>query len=1233
MFRLAPLRPGLWLSFLVAVTLLLVGPATSAQVDTGAIVGVVSDSSGSRVPDATITVKEEATGIVHVVRSDSNGNYTLNPLKLGLYTLTVTHEGFKTLLREHIEVTIQSRLEVNPTLEVGAIAESVEVTSTSPILETQSPSIQQLVDTRTINDLPLNGRNASFLAQLSPGVTFAQSDSRGLGGSGSFTANGARRTQNNYLLDGMDNNSNIADLVNQGQYVVMPPPDALREFTVQTSNYSAEFGHSAGAVLNVSTKSGTNTFHGDLWEFLRNDLFDARDYFANPALRKPKFRQNQFGGALGGPLSIPHVYSGHNRTFFFVDYQGTRIVQGSTYVKTVPTLAERNSNFTNLNDLVTLQGGTRTDALGRTLRTGTVLDPTTTRAVTRGAVDPVTGLLGTTTGFARDPFYAGTLRGTTDFTSLAALPQLNQIPAGRLDPVAVNILKLYDSPTSAALLNNFTVSPTNTNFTDSGDARLDQQFSSRDSAFVRYSYVDTRQNYAPPFSGIADGSNSRPGTGETISQNAALSWTHILTQHLVNETRVGYSRVYDRRDQAFANQLGIPDSVGIPGVPQIAGNGGLPLMTFGSLANLGAPTTIPSDKASDVTQATENLSVDRGAHQIRGGFEFQHIVFPFLTPTQSRGSFAFSGIYTSVVNATDGSTDRAQFLLAPQVSPYARQFDYLGGANSVAASNFPPAFHPLRNYFGGYVQDAWRAAPTFTLTYGVRYEFLGVPAERDGRFGNFIPGQTGDTPDGLSHYYVPQNHLSELPQGFLNLLTANAVTLTPLGTNAIGQAQHTNVAPRLGFALQPSSRLSLRGGYGLFYQGNENHGLSVSPYIDYPFQVTSTYNGASAVQAIIADSVNHTSPEGTVGPISRGLANVPLTPGTVSLSSLSFQGEPINPKTTYSQAYDLQLQYQLSSSMIAFVGYVGSNARHMQTSIPTNTTSTIAPPATSLPSIAFFRTLATGGNYLGHIGSSNYNSLQFGAERRFRSGLAFLANMTYSKCMSDARDLLDNPIGGYRAPYVPGGGIGIDNTLCDVDTRLNVHASGTYELPFGSRRKYLQSGPAAWIVGGWSANWIFTAQKGVPISIPCPTTTASGLGCFAVKVPGVDPYAGPHNIRQYLNPAAFANPPAVAAGATGTLTNLGGPGGQVIGPPFRRFDFSIFRRFPFVRESYFEFRAEAFNLTNTPNFAQPGTLNFNNVQTGPDGATVSTGTFASITSTRNSPNDERQIQLSLKLYF
>ena len=1209
------------LSFVLLLVVLVFGTPAPAQVDTGAIVGTVMDTAGARIPGAMVRVTEEGTGVSSTATSGPDGSFILSPLKLGNYTLTAEKQGFKVSVQRHIEVTIQSRLEVNPKLEVGAVSESVQVNSTAPILETQTSSLQQLVDTQAINDLPLNRRNATFLAQLSAGVTFAQNDTRGLQASGSFTANGFGRTENDYLLDGMDNNSEIGDLVNQTQYVNLPPPDALREFTVQTSNYSAEFGHSAGAVLNVTTKSGARSLHGDVWEFLRNDYFDAKDYFVLASQRKPEFRLNQFGFTLGGPIVLPHIYNGRDRTFFFVDYQGFRQVIGQTYTESVPTLAEQSSGFTNMQDLITLQTGTTADALGRTFPKGTVFDPVTTRAITKGVADPVTGLIATATGYARDPFYTGSLMGVTSFNNAAAQAQMNMVPQSRISPVAVNLLRLYPNPNGAGLVGNYTSNPTNTQQTDSMDSRFDQQLGASNSIFFRYSYLYQTQIQGTPLPGVADGGASRPGTGQTEAQNGALGWTHTISAHLVNEARLGYSRIYDKRFQYDANVMGIPEQYGIPGVPQIPENGGLPLFTFNQLSNLGAATTIPSDKASDVFQVTENLTIDRDKHQLRTGFEYQHVAYPMLTPTQPRGNFTNNGVFTSVLNSTDASTDRAQFVLIPILSPYKPQQNYIGGANTLTASSFPPAFYPIRTYYGAYVEDNYRATQNLTLNLGVRYEYIGSPAEKTGRFGSLVSSYSGDSPDGQNHYYVPSENINQLPASFITLLTNNNIVLTPTD-NSIGDAQKSNFAPRIGFALQPHPKFVLRGGFGIFYQPNESHGLSTAPYIDFPFQISTSYTAQSAQEAIIADPTTNTTPEGLVGPVYEGLQNVPLSPTTASLGSLSFNGEPRHPKTTYGEAYNLQVQYQVGRQTILFAGYVGGGTRHVETNVNTNATNVIAPPSTALSTISFFKTIATGGSYISRNGQSNYNSLQFGGERRFSNGFSFIANMTWAKCLGDTRDLLDNGVGSYRAPYVPSAGISADYTLCTIDVRRIVHTSGIYEFPFGPGRKFLQRGAAAWLAGGWSFNWIFTAQDGQPFSVACSSTNASGLGCFALKVPGQNLYGGAHNVTQYLNPSAFANPPAVAAGTTGTLANLGGPGGQVTGPPFRRLDLSLFRRFPVVKETYLEFRAEVFNVTNTPNFGQPGSLNF-----------TTPSSFAKITTTRDSPNDPREIQLSGKYYF
>ena len=1185
-----------------------------AQVDTGSIVGTVLDSSGAALPAATLTVSEPSTGRKQSQVSGQDGSFSFTPLRIGTYTLTVTKPGFQTSVQTQIEVTVQGHLEIDPKLQVGEVTQQVEVTSAGPILETQSSSIQQLVSQKVINDLPLNGRNAAFLAQLSPGVTIAQNDSRGLQASGSFTANGSRRTQNDYLLDGMDDNVAIADLVNQSQFVVLPPPDALREFTVQTSNYSAEFGHAAGAVLNVTTKSGSNAYHGDLWEFVRNDFFDAKDFFVLSTQRKPEFRQNQFGGTIGGPLSIPHVYDARNKTFFFFDYQGTRIVKGKTYTQTVPTAAENASGFTNLQDLITLQSGTKTDLLGRVFPSGAVFDPATSRPVTAGVVDPVTGLTPTATGFARDPFYNGGVSGITNFTGASAVALMNQLPSARLNAAAVALLKLYPAPTSSALTNNYTTSPAATTTINGFDTRLDHVFSDRDSAFARYSYVHNTQLQPPPFPGVADGGASRPGTGWTESQNEALSETHIFNPRLVLEVRTGYSRVADLRQQFNATVMGIPGQYGIQGVPQIPTNGGLPTLNFGLLSAMGSSGTNPSSKASDIFQISENLSIDRGKHQIRLGSEYQYIAAPTLTPTTSRGSFTNNGVYTSVVNSTDSSTDRAQFILNPQATTVPGGLSNVGAANALSASNFPPAFRLVRPVVGAYMQDNWRIHPKLTLNLGLRWDFIGAPNEANSHFANVVPAQTGLTT--TSTFYIPQAQVANVPIAFQTLLAKDGIAFTPVNGNSLVLAQKTNFGPRVGFSYQFLPKVVVRAGFGMFYQGNENHGLSISNYINFPFQVTTSYSNSNAVTPLTADN--------SVGTLQNGLVNVPLTAAAAvatTNTSLTLLGEPRNAKTSYSEAYNLQFQYQLTPNTVLQAGYVGTVSRHVQVGINENTVGSILAPSANVKANSFFPDFATGGTFIARAGESNYNGLQINGEHRYSNGFSLLANFTLSKCLSDTRDMLDNGVGSYRAPYIAGMGIRADYGLCDIHVRRIVHVSGSYQLPFGKNQRWLTSGVGSWVAGGWSTNWIFTTQDGQPFTVACTTTNAAGLGCNALKVAGQNPYSGSHNAKQFLNPSAFANP-AAATTTSATPANLGGAPSQVTGPPYRGLNMSLFRQFPAVGETHFEFRAEVFNLTNTPNLGQPGSLNF-----------TTPNTFASISATRDNPSDPREIQLSMKYYF
>ncbi|PYQ39203.1 MAG: hypothetical protein DMG99_16780, partial [Acidobacteria bacterium] len=631
-----------------------------AQVDTGSITGTVTDASGAVVNGAKVTLTNEGTGAALSLTTGSDGSYTFSPVRIGSYKIDASAQGFKTVSQTHIVVNVSANVLVNLKLPTGSVSETVEVTGAVPVLQTQDASVGQVMDTRNVNNLPLNGRNFTFLAQLSAGVNSPQADTRGNASTGAFSANGFRPAQNNYMLDGIDNNSDTVDFLNGTNFVVLPPVDAIQEFKVQTTNFSAEFGRSGAAVMNATVKSGTNQLHGDVWEFFRNDKLDAADYFertldpnGNAHTQKGELRQNQFGFTLGGPVVIPHVFNGRNKVFFFGDYEGLRRRQGTVQTGAVPTLAERNSGYTNLQDLITGQSGNHTDILGRTMPIGTVLDPATTR---------VSG-----TGFVRDPFTTACANEPAGFTyTLALCPDLNIIPVGRLDPNAIKLLNLFPNPTSNKLTSNYTNSPVLRENRKAFDARLDVNFTQKDQVFYRFSYVDDPQFIPSIFGGVADGGGFYQGNQTALAQQSALVWNHVISSTTVNNARAGLNYLHTTRNIPEATNLSdLPGQFGIQGIPQQKENGGLPAFGINGLQTLGGNAFLPSDEVSSTIQLNDDFTKIYGKHTFKMGIEWQHVKFSTLQPPWSRGQFNFDGNYTDIPNVGGGNTGRAQFLLSP----------------------------------------------------------------------------------------------------------------------------------------------------------------------------------------------------------------------------------------------------------------------------------------------------------------------------------------------------------------------------------------------------------------------------------------------------------------------------------------------------------------------------------------------------------------------------------------
>lgn len=1151
---------------LLRMLLLLVvgsGLLLQAQTDQGAITGVIQDEGGALIPNAVVTLKSTDNGLALERRTDGSGVYVFSPIKIGLYSLTATAPGFQTTNQENIRVDIQQRLEVNVKLSVGSMTETVQVTDAPPLLQTEDSSTGQVIEAKTIDATPLNGRNWVFIAQLTAGVDGANG-ARGQG-KGDFNANGQRAEQNNFILDGVDNNTNVVDFLNGASFVVRPPPDALAEFKVQTGAYSAEFGHSAGAVVNASIKSGTNKIHGDIWEYFRNDVLDARDYFA-PSV--PKYRQNQFGATLGFPVL-------KNKLFFFGDLEADRIIFGQQNTYTVPTALMRQGNFTEL-------------------------------------------LNGSLTGQAPVTLYRPGSGGSTLQT---CNEQQNVLCASQISAVAQHLLNLYPLPNAngANTYNNLNVLRNVADNTFQFDTRADWNIRQRDQTFARFSYLNEPANYPGPLGPILDGgSYGSTGTTKNLGENFAMSETHSFSDTLINEFRFGYNYGHFSDLQEGAN-TNTAAAVGLGGIPYAPLNGGLPFTAITGITNFGGPEFYAANEYENVFQILDNLTKVAGNHTLKGGVNFQHLRFYTLAPINSRGSYSFSGKYTGKPGASFTGSGVADFL--------ADQTDSAGISNFAGVDQ-------VRWARSAYFQDDWKVSPSLTLNLGVRYEYQQPIFERHQRQARFdVTGATGPG-TGTGVFILPDTNRSiQFPDTFQNLLSSSNVALQYTNNNSLVDAQHLNFAPRVGLAYKVTDKLVMRSGFGIFFGGLESQGGSPNLGFNYPFQFSSNFNSGSCNPNDCATNGLNLE-TGFSNQISAGLVNAVQSPSLV--------GTQKKQSTAYSEQFNLSTEYALSRDLVATAGYVGSLSRHLATAYDRNGPLALIAPNLSSNSVRPFP-LLNGVEYTIYEGSSNYNSVQAKLDKRYSHGLNLLATYTYSHSLDDAPTQLgSNGDGGFRNANLVG--IGADYSNSPWDTRHRVTFNGTYELPFGQGKTYLNKSNALnYLAGGWSSTLVFRAQTGQPFTVNGNNSAVNGAGSHAIQIrdpfqPGGSPdpsNAGitcPTKVRtvtNWYNPCAFANPPngnlitgnQQITGAA-ALAYLGGKRNQAYGPGYERVDMSIFKVFPLYRETSMQFRTDIFNVLNTPAYGSPnGSLGSNGGQ---------------ITSSRslqsNSP-DARFVQFAVKVLF
>src|SRR6266851_2471267 len=947
--------------FLASMLLALATPLW-AQKDAGAIVGLVRDPSGAVVTGAKVTVTDVDRGIQLTLSTNNEGEYVASPLRIGRYSVTVEKEGFKKAVAGPVQVNIQDRVGVDLKLEPGMATEVVTVTGQRPQLETETSELGQVVDSRRINALPLNGRNYAQLALLGAGVAPAEPGSR-VETTFGFSANGARSLQNNFLLDGIDNNANLGDVLNGSAYVVQPSVGAIAEFKVETNSYSAEFGRGNGAIMNAVIKSGTNQIHGDVFEFLRNEKVDATNAF--DIFGQQPYKQNQFGFTLGGPIV-------KNKTFFFGDYEGLRIRKGEPQLSSVPTQDEIGGNFSAFLDTSTPApavdaqgnptGQNALDCSGNTTYMGEIFDSRQAQIKTN------------------DPNYPNGLCGVPIATS-GGIPT-NIFPAGTgcsacIDPLAARLAALFPAPNAPqfgpkAFLSDPKLSKTDNKF----DIRVDHTFSEKDNFFARFSYGDDSFFLPSPFNNVLDGGSFQDGYSDNSARGLAASEVHSFRNNLINEFRFGYNHLNSHRFNLNYN-IDVSKQLGFPGVPFGPNIGGLPSIGFsdGTTA-IGSSGFLPSIEKQHSYVFTDNLSWTHGRHAAKFGAELRFEQFTIFQPASPRGDMSFGSDFTdNPASPGSGGEAIATFLLGIP-----------DGGDITSLHNVDYR----RQIYSVYALDDIKVTPRLTLNLGLRYELFTTIKEANDQAATFDFSSLS--------LIVPRGQNQQLTPTL-----GTELNVQRNGSRGLISPDLNNFAPRIGLAYQLTDKLVLRSGYGIFYGGQENGPFSnPSPGFNPPFYLAQTFQLTNCT----ASSANSAPGQldcrnPMLQQLSQGYPATSLTdPNNPELYSIS-------PKlvTPYNQQWHLGFQYQLPADTVLEVSYAGSRGLKLygfyngnQAAPTTDQTAPTAPrrpankPAPGVPgpcdlvtdncdpvfdvAIATFRSNAV----------SNYNSLQARLEKRFTHG-------------------------------------------------------------------------------------------------------------------------------------------------------------------------------------------------------------------------------------------------------
>jgi hypothetical protein len=1098
-------------------------PALGQGGATGTILGTVTDSSGAVVPNAAVTITNAGTGVSHRVTTSSSGDYSVPDLNPGPYSVTIESPGFSKETVGGVTLGVAQQARVNGNLKPGAEAETVQINASAVALDTDTAAVTQLVTQRQVNQLPLNGRNFLNLLFIGGGAvqTVGEQGQMRQGQGNAISINGARPESNNYTLDGMVNTDTALNTP-----AVILSQDAIQEFRVQSETYSAEYGFSANQI-NIVSKSGTNKLHGSVFEFARNDAFDASTHF-QPV--KPELRQNQFGFVLGGPVVIPKLYDGRDKTFWLANYEGWRIRSGTSSYSNIPSQAELGGDFST-SALPAYGTPGCTDALAGQ-------NPCM-------PVDPLTGA----------PF-AG-----------------NRIPTTRFSRLANVTAKLFPDQNcfGAGCLGNFHLSTTLPNDTDQQTYRLDQNMGKFGSIFFRY----TKAEY-----GLDTASTTSIPSGLNIFTENSTSWeishTISLPHGFVNNFRFGNLGATVIQGDSPAPTSDV-DALGLTGVftnlPDYAR--GYPNISFQNLSGAaGSPGNNPTTSDIPMWEYADSLSTVKGKHTYSMGFDYRSWVQKRDLSTNFLGSYGFNN--TTISNNTAGCA-------TPSCGTGNAVADYLLGYYA-GASTFQPGPFSKQNssspgnlnqfvfkYIGPYFQDDWKATPKLTLNLGIRWDFRTIPYEQSNNKMFWI--DTANTLGGLcfANRTLLTDGIAPAGNGFYRYC----------GRNNPRDPSYGPFAPRFGLAYRLTDKTVVRGGYGLFFDSSETREIDNSGDL-YPFVIRA--NLTPTVDPTLPKTTNNLFvPASSLQPVAVGANGGATFPAGGQFVAVIISENPQNP---YVQQWSASVQRELARNTTLEVNYVGNKGTHLLDRVNINQPFPVADPAFCQANptlrdcpVSARKPLPNFTNGTGTLdshwtGYSNYNAANVRLERR-STDLALLAVYTWSKSMDDKSAAAGigatNGFAGHMDDHNPN----LDYARSDFDVGQRFVLSYVYELPVGRGKKFgsQMNRVADAAVGGWQWTGIATFQQGFPFSVQA----NDNLGLLEATNQRANLVGNPHanfhkSINQWFNTAAFSQPLAGSFGNSGR--NI------LREPGINNWDMGVGKSFSFGDRASFQFRVESFNTFN-----------------------------------------------------